>query len=72
MGSIFKIAAFVVVVWAALEFHNEGVEGAFGGVFAPKISNPLERTATAPQRAKSATERAFAAGEERRNQMLTE
>jgi hypothetical protein len=72
MGGIVKLAAAVIVIWAALEFYNEGVEGAFGGVFAPEISNPLERTASAPKRAKLATERALQATEERRNRLLGE
>ena len=72
MSGIAKIAAATLVIWVALEFHNEGVDGAFGGIFAPKITNPIERTATAPKRAKLATERAFQQTEERRNRLLGE
>ena len=70
MGTILKILAIVVVIWCAMEFHSNGVDGAFNGLFAPEIKNPLERTASAPQRVKVATERAFQQTEERRERML--
>jgi hypothetical protein len=72
MGAITKIAIFVIVVWGAMEFQTKGIEGAFGGFFAPEITNPIEHTASAPQRAKKVTERAFQETEERRNRMLGE
>lgn len=72
MGGITKIAAFVFAIWIAMEFHTNGIDGAFGGFFGKPATSPLERTASAPQRAKSVTERAFAASEERRNRMLAE
>ena len=70
MGGILKILAAVVVIWCVMEFYSNGVDGAFGGLFATEITNPLERTASAPQRAKVAAEDAFQENEERRNRML--
>jgi hypothetical protein len=71
MLGICKIAAALVVVWAAVEIVNEGMDGAFGGMFAASArSNPLERTASAPQRAKQATEAALQANAERRARLL--
>ena len=70
MSGILKIAAIIFALWVASELYANGVDGAFNGLFATTNSNPLERTATAPQRAKLATERAFQEGETRRNRML--
>ena len=70
MGGVFKILLAVAVVWCSIEFLTNGVDGAFGGMFAPEITNPYERTATAPERVKVATERAFQETEERRERML--
>ena len=70
MGGVLKILAAIVIIWVAMEFHSNGVDGAFGGLFAPEITNPMERTASAPQRVKAATDRALQESEERRNRML--
>jgi hypothetical protein len=72
MVAICKIAAVLIVVWAALEIVNEGMDGAFGGIFASPETHPFERTASAPQRAKAATEAALQAGVERRARLLGE
>jgi hypothetical protein len=70
MGGILKIAAIAIALWVAAEFYTHGIDGAFNGLFATTNSNPLERTASAPQRVKHATERAFQEGEDRRDRML--
>ena len=72
MSGIIKIAAIVIAIWAAMEFSSEGVDGAFGGLLAKANTNPLEHTASAPQRAKVAAEQALKEAEERRNRMLGE
>ena len=34
MGSALKIGAVVLAIWVGFEVHTNGVDGAFGGVFA--------------------------------------
>lgn len=72
MGRIARIAIIIVALWVAVEVYTEGLDGAFGGMFASTITNPLERTASAPQRARVATERALQETDERRRRMLGE
>jgi hypothetical protein len=73
MGKIFGILFIVVAIWVALEVFTEGVDGAFGGVFAggspPAASAPGD---VAPRRRPAAAEaaernqkRAYQAGVDR-------
>jgi hypothetical protein len=72
MGGIARIAIIIIALWVAVEAYTEGLDGAFGGMFASAVTNPLEHTASAPQRARVATERALQETDERRRRMLGE
>ena len=33
MGRILKLVAIIGLIWVGMEFYNNGVDGAFGGIF---------------------------------------
>ena len=72
MGSVLKIAAIALMVWVGFELHNNGVDGAFGGIFASANSSESEDTRTIPQRAGNSASRAHQQADERRQRMLGE
>jgi hypothetical protein len=72
MGSALKIAAVVLVVWIGFELQTNGVNGAFGGIFASANSSETEDTRSVPQRAGSAASLAHQEADERRQKMLGE
>ena len=66
MARILKLALLVLFVWASVEIYTNGLNGAFGGLFAQqkktsvvdrmKLSSTLERAAGALQRAHDKSE----------------
>ncbi len=72
MGSALKIGAVVLAIWVGFEVHTNGVNGAFGGVFASADTNEPEDTTTITQRAGTSASRAHDEANERRQRMLAE
>jgi hypothetical protein len=72
MGSALKIAAAVLAVWIGFELHTNGVNGAFGGIFASANSSEPEDTRSTVQRAGSSASRAHQESDDRRQRMLGE
>ena len=72
MGSALKIGAVVLAIWVGFEVHTNGVNGAFGGVFASAHTDEPEDTRTVTQRAGTSASRAHDEANERRQRMLGE
>ena len=72
MGSALKIAAVVLAVWVGFELHTNGVDGAFGGIFASENTSEPEDTRSLAQRTGSSASRAHQEADERRQRMLGE
>ena len=74
MASILKLALLVLFVWASVEFYTNGLNGAFGGLFAQQMNTSVYRSgiATTPKRAAGAFQRAFDKSETRVEKMLEE
>jgi len=72
MGRILIIGAIVLAIWAGMEIHTYGIEGAFNGLFAPAGQAEAEAITSTPQRAGNKVREAFKEGEERNNRMLEE
>jgi len=72
MGSVWKIAAVVLAIWVGIELHTNGVDGAFGGIFASADSSEPEDTGTISQMAGNSASRAHQQADERRQRMLDE
>jgi hypothetical protein len=72
MGSVLKIAAIVLVIWVGFEVHTNGVDGAFGGIFASANSSKSEDKGTLPRRAGNSASQAHQQADERRQRMLGE
>jgi hypothetical protein len=75
MGRVLGIFLMVVAIWAGVEVYNEGVGGAFGGVFsrlpgASSLEAPANRST--PDRAADAFQRAYNKSEERVDRLLRE
>jgi hypothetical protein len=70
MGKVMLIGAIVLVVWAGMEIQTNGVEGAFGGVFAPAGMEEAEQITSTPKRAGQAVQRSFDQDEERKMRLL--
>ncbi len=68
MGRVIKIGLGVLAIWAAFELYTNGIEGAFGGVFADAYEAPAERST--PDRAADAFQRAYNKSEERVDRQL--
>jgi hypothetical protein len=68
MGRVVAIGLIVLGIWAAVELYNNGVDGAFGGVFADTYQAPAERST--PNRAADAFQRAYNKSEERVDRQL--
>ncbi len=66
MTRLLGLVVFVAALWAAVELHTEGVDGAFGGVFAQAASEPTARS----RRAASAFQRAWDSSELRVDRAL--
>jgi hypothetical protein len=74
MGKALWIAAIVAVVWIGTELMNEGVEGAFGGIFGASdaaVEHVAQQRST-PQRVGDKAQRAHDLRESRINGMLQE
>lgn len=72
MGSALKIGAAVLAIWVGFELHTNGVNGAFGGVFASANSSEPEDTSSTAQRVGTSASRAHDEANERRQRMLGE
>ena len=72
MGSALKIGAIVLAIWVGFEVHTNGVNGAFGGVFASADTNEPEATGSIAQRAGTSASLAHDEADERRQRMLGE
>ena len=72
MGSVLKIAAIVLAFWVGFELHTNGVNGAFGGIFASANSSEPEDTRSTAKRVGSSASRAHQEADERRQRMLGE
>ena len=68
MGRLFAIILIVLGVWVGLEVYTNGVDGAFGGMFADAYEPPATRSA--PDRAADAFQRAYNKSEERVDRQL--
>lgn len=68
MGRLFAIVLIVLGVWAGIEVYTNGVDGAFGGLFADTYQAPAERST--PDRAADAFQRAYNKSEERVDRQL--
>jgi len=63
MGRLFGIVLIVAAVYVGIEVYQEGVSGAFGGIFAEITDPPASRED--PNRALDAFQRAYNKSEER-------
>ncbi len=72
MGNVLKIAAIALMVWVGFELHTNGVNGAFGGIFASAESSEPEDTGTISQMAGNSASRAHQQADDRRQRMLGE
>ena len=75
MGRIAVIGVMVLAIWVGLTVYNEGVDRAFGGLFAgfadsSALDAPADRST--PDRAADAFQRAFDKSEKRVDAMLQE
>ncbi len=73
MGKLIGIGLIITLGWVGLEIHNEGLEGAFGGI----LSSEKEAQAAAeyiatPQRVGERARRALELGEERTKRLTEE
>jgi len=68
MGRVIAIGLIVLGIWGAVELYNNGIDGAFGGVFADAHEAPAERST--PNRAADAFQRAYNKSEERVDRQL--
>jgi hypothetical protein len=71
MGKLIGLLLTVAGIWVGLEIYQNGIAGAFGGVFGggSEIAAPAP---TAPQRAGAAVEHAHGEADARREKLLTE
>jgi hypothetical protein len=74
MAKLLKIVLILLCVWTAVEVYTEGVNGAFGGLFAGFDGSALEAPAnrSTPDRAADAFQRAYNKSETRVDAMLEE
>ena len=74
MVKLFKIVLILLCVWTAVEVYSEGVNGAFGGLFAGLDGSVLEAPAnrSTPDRAADAFQRAYNKSETRVDALLEE
>jgi len=70
MGRIVIIGAIVVAIWVGLEIQNNGIEGAFNGLFAPAGQEEAERVTSTPKRAGQAVQNSFDQDEARKIRLL--
>ena len=70
MGKILIIGVIVLIVWAGLEIQSNGIEGAFGGFFAPAGQKEAEAITSTPQRAGNSVRKALQQDEARTNRLL--
>ena len=68
MGRVVRIGLIVLGIWAAVEVYNNGVAGAFGGIFANAYEPPADGPPSG--RAEDAFQRAFNKSEERVDRQL--
>jgi hypothetical protein len=71
MGKLIGLLLIVAGIWVGLEIYQNGVGGAFGGVFG-RESEMAAPAPTAPQRAGAAVEHAHGEADARREKLLTE
>ena len=72
MGKVLWIGAIVLALWAGTEIMNNGVKGAFGGLFASAAPSEESDTRSIPKRAGDSALRAHQQADERRGRMLGE
>ena len=72
MVKLFKIVLILLCVWTAIEVYSEGVNGAFGGLFAGFDGSFYEAPAdrSTPDRAADAFQRAYNKSETRVDALL--
>ena len=73
MGRIAVIGLMVLGIWVGLTVYNEGVDRAFGGIFAGFADSPAREAPdhrSTPNRAGDAFQRAFDKSESRVDAML--
>ena len=72
MAKLLKIVLILLCVWTAVEVYSEGVDGAFGGLFAGFDSSVLDAPAnrSTPDRAADAFQRAYNKSETRVDALL--
>jgi len=71
MGRVFGILLLVASLWVGMEIFTEGVDGAFGGLFARK-GEPAAASVPPTQRARKAVERAYDRSQDRLERVLEE
>ena len=74
MAKLLKIVLILFCVWTAVEVYTEGVNGAFGGLFAGFADSTFEAPAnrSTPDRAADAFQRAYNKSETRVDALLEE
>jgi hypothetical protein len=75
MGKVFAIVLMVIAIWVAVTVYSEGVDRAFGGLFAGSLGSstvdPAETRST-PERARQAVQRAHDESQDRFDRALGE
>lgn len=72
MGRVFGLLLLVGALWVGLEIFNEGMDGAFGGVFARGADAGAAESTSAARRAGDAVERAHERSHDRLERALEE
>ena len=68
MGRLFAIVMIVLAIWVGAEVYTNGIDGAFGGLFASAFEAPANRST--PDRAADAFQRAYNKSGDRVDRML--
>ena len=70
MGKLFGIILLVLGIWLGVEVFTEGVDGAFGGIFASGSADEAPPTRSTSERAADSVRRAYSESVDRVDRQL--